>query len=111
MLSRRQTSDRHREAEQRDTARAIETANPASLLELREERHRVQHALQALSPEHREILVLKYVQGHRYEEIASLLVIARGTVMSRLYHARTALREKYLELDRATDSTSPEKIR
>jgi RNA polymerase sigma-70 factor (ECF subfamily) len=70
----------------------------------------VHRALELLKPEHREILAMKYVQEHRYEEIAEILGIPRGTVMSRLYHARLALREEYLKLDRATERSSPEKI-
>lgn len=110
LLARRRTSDRYRESEQRESDRAVSAENPGSLLETQEERQRVQHALKALKPEHREILVMKYVQEHRYDEIAGLLGIPRGTVMSRLYHARTALREEYLKLDRAAARSSSEKV-
>jgi len=110
LLARRQTSDRYRQAEAHEPDRSVTADNPGSLLELREERQRVQRALESLKPEHREILVMKYVQEHRYEEIAALLGIPRGTVMSRLYHARTALREAYLKLDRANVRSSSEKI-
>jgi RNA polymerase sigma-70 factor, ECF subfamily len=110
LLARRQTSDRYREAEQHDAAHAMNTANPGSLLEMREEQQRVHRALESLKAEHREILIMKYVQEHRYEEIAGILGIPRGTVMSRLYHARTALREEYLKLDRAATRSSPEKF-
>ena len=109
LLARRQTSDRYREAQQLDLARAVDATNPGSLLEQREEQQRVQRALEALKPEHREILVMKYLQDRRYEEIANILAIPRGTVMSRLYHARTALREEYLKLDRTTTRSSLEK--
>lgn len=110
LLARRQTSDRYRESEQLEAAHAMDTAHPGSLVELREEQQRVHRALESLKPEHREILVMKYVQEHHYDEIASLLGIPRGTVMSRLYHARIALREEYLKLDRATARSSPEKV-
>jgi len=102
-IARRQTSERYLEAQQHDAAHAMEAETPCHLLEQREDQQRVQRALELLKPEHREILVLKYIQEHRYEEIASILGIARGTVMSRLYHARLALREEYLKLDRDTD--------
>jgi RNA polymerase sigma-70 factor, ECF subfamily len=102
LLSRRQTSDRYRDSEQHDASRAVDAENPESLLEQREEQQRVRRALESVKPEHREILVMKYMQEHRYEEIAAILGIPRGTVMSRLYHARTALREKFLKLDRAS---------
>ena len=79
------------------------------LLGKREDQQRLQRASESLKQEHREILVMKYVQDHRYEEIAEILGIPRGTVMSRLYHARMALREAYLKLDRDRDRSSPEK--
>ena len=110
LLARRQTTDRYREAQQPDAAQAMDAVTPGSLLEQREEQQRVRQALESLKPEHREILVMKYVQEHRYEEIAGILGIPRGTVMSRLYHARTALRDEYLKLDRDTNRSSPEKV-
>jgi RNA polymerase sigma-70 factor (ECF subfamily) len=109
ILARRQTSDRYREAQLRDTTSAVETVMPGQQLEQREQQQRLQRALASLKPEHREILVMKYVQEHRYEEIAGLLQLPRGTVMSRLYHARMALREAYLKLDRDLARSSPEK--
>jgi RNA polymerase sigma-70 factor (ECF subfamily) len=48
--------------------------------------------LECIGDEHREILVLKELQGLRYGEIAQLLEIPEGTVASRLFHARQALR-------------------
>lgn len=109
VLSRRQTSDRYREAQLHDATQAMETVTPGQQLEQREEQQRLQRALESLKPEHREILVMKYVQEHRYEELAGILRIPRGTVMSRLYHARMALREEYLKLDRDMARSSPEK--
>ncbi|HMP83206.1 MAG TPA: sigma-70 family RNA polymerase sigma factor [Verrucomicrobiota bacterium] len=109
LLARRQTSDRYRTAQQTDPARGIDTGNPAGLLEAHEEKQQVHRAMDALSAEHREILAMKYIQGHRYDEIAAILDIPRGTVMSRLYHARLALREAYLQLDRANTRSTWEK--
>jgi RNA polymerase sigma-70 factor, ECF subfamily len=48
-------------------------------------------ALNQLSPEDREILVLKHQDGWTYDELAERLSIPRGTVMSRLFHARQRL--------------------
>ena len=47
--------------------------------------------LERLSEDHREILVLKEIEGFRYGEIARILTIPEGTVASRLFHARRAL--------------------
>ena len=59
--------------------------------------------LGAIAAEHREILVLKELEGFRYSEIAEVLNIPDGTVASRLYHARRALK-KALESMTATQS-------
>jgi len=50
-------------------------------------------ALEQVGPEPREILVLKELQGFRYNEIAQILDIPEGTVASRLFHARHALKD------------------
>jgi RNA polymerase sigma-70 factor (ECF subfamily) len=110
LLARRQTADRYAEAQQHDVARSVDALTPGNLLESREEQECVQRALASLKPEHREILVMKYVQEHRYEDIATILAIPRGTVMSRLYHARMAFRDEYTKLDRGADRSSPEKV-
>ncbi|HEV8291222.1 MAG TPA: sigma-70 family RNA polymerase sigma factor [Tepidisphaeraceae bacterium] len=51
--------------------------------------------LQKLSPEHREVIVLRELQAMSYEEMAQTLKIPRGTVESRLHRARQELREKF----------------
>lgn len=52
----------------------------------------VRRALDRVSPENREILVLKDMAGFTYREISEMLEIPEGTVASRLYRAREALR-------------------
>lgn len=49
--------------------------------------------LGALPPPHREILVLRELEDMSYGEIATVVGIPLGTVMSRLARARAALRE------------------
>jgi RNA polymerase sigma-70 factor (ECF subfamily) len=51
--------------------------------------------LAALSLDHRQVLVLREVEGLSYEEIAKALHIPRGTVESRLHRAREELRTKF----------------
>ncbi len=60
--------------------------------EIRDEE--VAAALDALSAEHRQILLLSDVEEFTYKEIAAVLRVPIGTVMSRLSRARAALREK-----------------
>lgn len=51
-------------------------------------------AIAELDPETRALLILSDVQGYRYREIAEILDIPMGTVMSRLHRARKRLRER-----------------
>jgi RNA polymerase sigma-70 factor, ECF subfamily len=106
LVARRQTRERYCQQRQKDHAIGIDADSPEKLLETREDQELVQSAMEALKPEHREILVLKYYLEHSYEEIARMLDIPRGTVMSRLYHARIALREEYLNLAGTTGKAS-----
>lgn len=66
---------------------------PAESVELKEQHARVAAALGALPPEQRSIIVLRDIQGLDYEQIAAVLDLAVGTVKSRLFRARLALRE------------------
>lgn len=53
----------------------------------------LEHALALLSPERREVLLLAGVEQMAYEEIAAILGVPMGTVMSRLARARRDLRD------------------
>lgn len=68
-------------------------ANPLQILEASERGRRIWQALCTLSAEHREIIILRHFRDLSYQEIAAFLHIPRGTVMSRLFYARAALRE------------------
>jgi len=56
----------------------------------------IAHALQELDDDHRAVVVLKDIEGFDYAEIAEVLEIPTGTVKSRLYRARMALRATIL---------------
>jgi RNA polymerase sigma-70 factor (ECF subfamily) len=66
---------------------------PGAMLERTEDVRRVQLALQAMTPEHRAVLVLKDIEGQKYEDIAEILDVPIGTVRSRLHRARIELRD------------------
>lgn len=57
-------------------------------------------AINQLSHDHREIIMLKHFEDCSYADIADILGIPIGTVMSRLYNARTTLREILLSEER-----------
>jgi RNA polymerase sigma-70 factor (ECF subfamily) len=54
-------------------------------------REQVRQAISHLEPEFREVIVLREIEGLPYKEIASVLGIPMGTVMSRLSRARNQL--------------------
>jgi RNA polymerase sigma-70 factor (ECF subfamily) len=58
-----------------------------------ERRAKIGRALESLSEHHRSIIILSDIEGLAYREIAQVLGIPIGTVMSRLHHARRRLRE------------------
>ena len=60
-------------------------------------RDRIEEALASLSDNHRAILLLREVEGLSYEDLAKVLGIRKGTVMSRLFHARLKMQNKLRE--------------
>jgi|SRR5579864_6124067 len=70
-----------------------ETATPESILLEQADRETVQQALGELPVHFREILLLCEVEEMSYAEIAETLGVPAGTVMSRLFRARKALRK------------------
>ena len=76
--------------------------NPQESALRRELADKMSEALSQLPEKHRTILVLREVEGLSYEELAERLQIHKGTVMSRLFHARRkmqALLRRYAGLE------------
>lgn len=59
-----------------------------------EEAAAVHAALDRLSPHHREVLVLRFLEGLSYEEIAGIAGCSVGTVRSRIYYGKRSLRSE-----------------
>ncbi|MBN2009163.1 sigma-70 family RNA polymerase sigma factor [candidate division KSB1 bacterium] len=78
------------------TLKAISDPSPdaATLLDRQELHDKVWEGLNALKPHEREIIVLKDIQDLPYKTIAEMLDIPTGTVMSRLFNARQALKKQ-----------------
>ena len=76
-----------------------ESAQPTRQVQLSEEHRRVLDALQQLVPDARAVVVLRDIEELDYAEIATILEIPTGTVKSRLFRARMALRKQLLNTD------------
>lgn len=72
-------------------------------LDARRRHAHLEVALRALPPDHREVMLLREVEGLSYAEMAAVLNLNEGTVKSRLARARAALLERYRQLTRETD--------
>ena len=70
---------------------ADDSQSPELLLERGLTRDAVRRGLKSLSPEYRQILLLREIQGLSYEEIAEALALEVGTVKSRIFRARKRL--------------------
>jgi RNA polymerase sigma-70 factor (ECF subfamily) len=75
-----------------DPLDSSEFSRPGYALEMEEEEQLLQLALNRLSPEHRAVLIMKDIEGQKYEVIADILQVPIGTIRSRLHRARLELR-------------------
>ena len=85
------------EEEARQAELPDERYSPHRQAEQRELRDTLRAGLAAMTEEHRQVLVLREIQGLSYEEIADVLEVDLGTEKSRISRARTALRKILLE--------------
>jgi RNA polymerase sigma-70 factor (ECF subfamily) len=69
----------------------IDGSDPVDVLRRREIGARIQSALDALPPYHRSVIVMREVEGLSYDEMAQVMGVSKGTIMSRLFHARQKL--------------------
>jgi RNA polymerase sigma-70 factor (ECF subfamily) len=68
--------------------------DPSKQAEAGEIQAKVQQAIATLNPEHREVIILRDIQGFTYDEIAAASGCNLGTVKSRLARARIELKDK-----------------
>jgi RNA polymerase sigma-70 factor (ECF subfamily) len=92
----------------------IDGADPIDVIRRREIAGRIQAALDALPPYHRGVILMREVEGMSYEEMAQAMGVSKGTIMSRLFHARQklqrALADCYAEEEGKAAAEAPEDI-
>ncbi len=66
-------------------------ADPVDVVRRREIASRLKAALDALPSYHRAVIVMREIEGLSYEEMAERMEVSKGTIMSRLFHARQKL--------------------
>ncbi|WP_460165777.1 sigma-70 family RNA polymerase sigma factor [Thermostilla marina] len=76
---------------------AGQDGGPSEEVERQERCRLVREAIASLPEEHRQVLVLREIDGCCYETIAEILQLPIGTVRSRLHRARLQLKEKLKE--------------
>jgi RNA polymerase sigma-70 factor (ECF subfamily) len=72
--------------------------NPGRALLDKEIRARIDQALSELSENHRSVLVMRELEGMSYEEMAQAMNCSKGTIMSRLFHARKNMQKRLVDL-------------
>lgn len=72
--------------------------NPGRALMDKQIRARIDQALEQLSENHRAVLLMRELEGLSYEEMAKAMGCSKGTIMSRLFHARKNMQKQLLDL-------------
>lgn len=75
----------------------VDGADPVDVVRRGEIADRLQAALDALPPYHRSVIVMREIEGFSYEEMATAMGVSKGTIMSRLFHARQKLQKALVD--------------
>jgi RNA polymerase sigma-70 factor (ECF subfamily) len=75
----------------------LDGADPLEIVRRQEIGARLQAALDALPAYHRGVIVMREVEGLSYEEMAEVMGVSKGTIMSRLFHARQKLQRALVD--------------
>ena len=78
--------------ERRSPAPRSSAFDSAAAFEANELRSAIEAGIEGLSDQHKAVIVMRELQGMTYEQIAEGIACPKGTVMSRLFHARRKLR-------------------
>jgi len=75
----------------------IDGSDPADVVRRGEIALRLREALAALPDYHRGVILMREVEGLSYEEMAQAMKVSKGTIMSRLFHARQKLQKALVD--------------
>ncbi len=75
----------------------IDGSDPADVVRRQEIASRLREALTALPDYHRGVILMREVEGLSYEEMAQAMGVSKGTIMSRLFHARQKLQKALVD--------------
>lgn len=70
---------------------ALVGGNPGKVLSRKELAKKIQEAIDELPPYHRGVIIMREIEGMSYKEMAAAMKVSKGTIMSRLHHARQKL--------------------
>ena len=90
---------RSRQPKPLDDEAAVEEVDAWDEFEALRNAERVHEALEQLSPPHREVLTLRFLEGLNLQEIADVVGCGLGTVKSRLHYAKRSLRRQIERTD------------
>ena len=85
----------------------MDGADPIDMLRRREIAKRIQAALDALPPYHRSVILMRELEGMSYQEMAEAMQVSKGTIMSRLFHARQKLQRALIDCYREHQGREP----
>jgi RNA polymerase sigma-70 factor (ECF subfamily) len=86
-------------------------SNPQKAALRAELAQKIDEALEQIPEKHREILLMRELEGMSYEDLSRVLKIPKGTVMSRLFHARAKMQQlltEYLGQDQKVEGLGEE---
>jgi len=77
--------------------------DPARAVDRKELRAMIASALETLSANHRAVILMREVEGLSYSEMAEVMQCSKGTIMSRLFHARRRMQTALLDCDESQE--------
>jgi RNA polymerase sigma-70 factor (ECF subfamily) len=85
----------------------MDGADPMDVVRRREIAERIGEALDALPPYHRSVILMREIEGMSYQEMAEAMQVSKGTIMSRLFHARQKLQRALVDCYREQHGREP----